>query len=152
MGRPITLVIALGVAVFGAAVGAASPLDDNSPYQRANARLAQATPQYPGARLLVEEPIWGEAGTDPFEAIQRIYVLARPNSQRKVISFYKKRLGSSWRQKGTACLVSRQRLVVALMYPRRRRLGVLIDSRGASRCSDHVANTWILLEVGYPDP
>jgi len=35
--------------------------------------------------------------------------------------------------------------------PRRRRLGVVIDSRGASYCRDHVATLGILLQVGYPD-
>jgi len=67
------------------------------------------------------------------------------------MSFYRKRLGKSWRQRGPACLVSHQRVVVALSYPKRRRLGVVVDSRGASYCRDHVANTGILLEVGYPD-
>lgn len=150
MVRPIALVLGIVATAFGAAVGAAAPLDDPV-YETANVRLARVTPHYPRARLLVEEPIGGEVGVAPFEAIQRIYVLARPNTQRTVLSFYKERLGSSWRQKGRACLVSRSRLVIALMYPKRRRLGVLIDSRGASRCSALVAQTGELLALGYPD-
>jgi hypothetical protein len=151
MVRLIALVFGITVTAFWVAVGTAAPLDDPV-YESANARLARVTPHYPKARLLVEEPIGGEVGVAPFEAIQRIYVLARPNTQRAVLSFYKNRLGSSWRQKGTACLVSRSRLVIALVYPKRRRLGVLIDSRGASRCSALVAQTGALLEFGYPDP
>jgi hypothetical protein len=38
-------------------------------------------------------------------------------------------------QRGTACLVSGAKLVLVLVEPNRRRLGVLVDSRGARRCS-----------------
>jgi hypothetical protein len=133
------------------AVARAIPGDDDPAYQRDNARLAHVTPDYPRARLLVDESIWGEAGATPFEAIQRIYILARPSRQQRIMTFYKKRLGKSWRQIGKACLVSGQRVVVALLYPKRRRLGVVIDSRGASYRRDHVANTADLLQLGYPD-
>jgi hypothetical protein len=149
--RLIVAVLGLALIASDVALARATPVDEDPTYQRDNARLAHATPHYPGARLLVDEGIWGEAGTTPFEATQRIYVLAKPSTQQRVMSFYKKRLGKSWRQRGQACLVSRQRVVVALLYPKRRRLGVVMDSRGASYCRDHVANTAILLQVGYPD-
>jgi hypothetical protein len=152
MSRHVVIALfALALITSDGAAARAIPGDDDRTYQRDNARLARATPHYPRARLLVAESVWGEAGTTPFEAIQRIYVLAKPSTQQRIMSFYRKRLGKSWRQTGQACLVSRQRVVVALLYPKRRRLGVVVDSRGASYCRDHVANTGILLEVGYPD-
>jgi hypothetical protein len=151
MSRHVVIALfALALITSDGAAARAIPGDDDRTYQRDNARLARATPHYPRARLLVAESVWGEAGTTPFEAIQRIYVLAKPSTQQRIMSFYRKRL-ESWRQTGQACLVSRQRVVVALLYPKRRRLGVVVDSRGASYCRDHVANTGILLEVGYPD-
>jgi hypothetical protein len=152
MSRHVVIALfALALITSDGAAARAIPGDDDRTYQRDNAHLARATPHYPRARLLVGESVWGEAGTTPFEAIQRIYVLAKPSTQQRIMSFYRKRLGKSWRQTGQACLVSRQRVVVALLYPKRRRLGVVVDSRGASYCRDHVANTGILLEVGYPD-
>ena len=152
MSRHVVIALfALALITSDGAAASAIRGDDDPAYQRDNARLARATPHFPRARLLVAESVGGEAGTTPFEAIQRIYVLARPSTQQRIMSFYRKRLGKSWRQRGPACLVSRQRVVVALLYPKRRRLGVVVDSRGASYCRDHVANTGILLEVGYPD-
>jgi hypothetical protein len=152
MGRHLVIALfAVALIASGGAVARAIPGDEDPAYQRDNARLAHATPHYPRARLLVDESIWGEAGTIPFEAIQRIYVLAKPGTQQRIMSFYKKRLGRSWRQRGQACLVSGHRVVVALLYPKRRRLGVVIDSRGASYCRDHAANTATLLQLGYPD-
>jgi hypothetical protein len=141
------VVVALG---FVLAAGAASATEDPV-YLRANARLARATPHYPRARLLVEEETGGEVGPVPFEAVQRVYRLSRPATQRTVLRFYARRLGEHWRQRGATCLVSRSRIVVAVVYPKRRRLGVLIDSRGAPRCQ---GLAWIigqLLELGYPD-
>lgn len=149
--RVVIALFALVLVTSDGAAASAVPGDGDPAYQRDNARLARATPHYPRARLLVAESIGGEAGATSFEAIQRIYVLAKPSTQQRIMSFYKKRLGKSWRRRGQACLVSRQRVVVVLLYPKRRRLGVLVDSRGASYCLDHVANTGILLQVGYPD-
>ena len=83
------------------------------------------------ARPLVQEPIGGEVGTTPFEAVQRISALPRPATQQQVMRFYARKLGSGWRRRGTACLVSGSKLIVALVGPTRRRLGVLVDSRGA---------------------
>jgi hypothetical protein len=124
--------------------------EDDAGYRAENARLARATPTYPHAHLLVNEPIWGEAGSGAFEAVQRIYGLAAPTTQGRILSFYTRRLGHSWHSKGMACLVSARRAVVAYLYPKRRRLGVVIDSRGAAHCREHVANIAQLLELGYP--
>lgn len=143
----VVLVLALPTAA-GAASHAATP---DPAYARANARLARATPHYPRARLLVAEPVTGEVGAVPFEAVQRIYFLARPTTQRAVIRFYGRRLGAAWRRRDAACLVSRSRVVVALVSTKRRRLGVLIDSRGASRCYDLTGLIGDLLDVGYPE-
>jgi len=130
---------------------AASATDEGPAYVRANARLARTVPHYPRARLLVEEAIGGEIGPVPFEAVSRISRLARPQTQRAVIRFYSSKLGSAWRQRGTACLVSRRRLVVALVNTRRRRLGLLVDSRGSTRCAHLTGMIGDLLDVGYPD-
>jgi hypothetical protein len=120
MGRCLCVAVGLMFAGFGAtAAGGASR--ENPAYERANTTLARSIPHYPRARLLIQEPVGGEVGVVPFEAIQRFYFLARPTSQRTVISFFRKHLGNSWRQKESACLVSRSRLVVALMYPKLRR-------------------------------
>jgi hypothetical protein len=148
--RPIALlpVVLLLIGTAAASVGSAA---DDPTYEADNARLAHATPAYPSARLLVDEPIWGEAGSTPFEAVQRIYRLAAPSTQGRIIRFYGRRLGHSWRPRGKACLVSGRRTVVAYFYARRRRLGIVIDSRGAAHCAEHVANIAQLLELGYPD-
>src|SRR4026209_2308169 len=135
MSRHVLIgLFALALVTSDGAGASAVPGDGDPTYQRDNARLARATPHYPLARLLVAESVGGEAGTTPFEAIQRIYVLARPSTQQRIMSFYKKPPGQSWRPGGQGGLVSRQRVIVALLYPKRRRLGVVIDSRGASYC------------------
>jgi hypothetical protein len=149
VGRSLCVAICLTFAAFGTtSAGGAS--GEDSTYERANTALSRSIPHYPRARLLIQEPVGGEVGVVPFEAIQRFYFLARPNSQRTVIGFFRKQLGSPWRQKGSSCLVSRSRLV-ALMYPKLRRVGVLIDSRGATRCHELVGQVADLLAVGYPN-
>jgi hypothetical protein len=140
-----TLVVLLALAVPTAAVAAEDPA-----YVRANERLAHATPHYPRAQLLGEEPVGGEVGSAPFEAVQRVYFLSRPTTQTGLIRFYAQRLGTSWRRRGSTCLVSGTRVVVAVVHPRTRRLGVLVDSRGASRCGGLTGLVGDLLQVGYP--
>jgi hypothetical protein len=140
----------LFVAVPATAAGV-TRAEDDAGYRAENARLARATPSYSHAHLLVNEPIWGDAGSGAFEAVQRIYRLAAPTTQGRILTFYMRRLGHSWQSKGTACLVSGRRAVVAYLYPKRRRLGVVIDSRGAAYCREHVANIAQLLELGYPN-
>lgn len=132
------------------AVPAAAAATEDQRYVQANARLAHATPAYPHARLLVQEAIGGEVGTTPFEAVQRISALARPATQQQVMRFYARKLGPSWRRRGSACLVSGSKLVVALVEPKRRRLGVLVDSRGARRCAGLQGILGDLFDVGYP--
>jgi hypothetical protein len=83
--------------------------------------------------------------------VQRIYRLGAPTTQKRILAFYERRLGRSWRTKGKACVVSGRRAVVAFVYVRRRRLGVVIDSRGAPYCGEHVVNIAQLLQLGYPD-
>ena len=141
------LAIAAALA-FAAAGSAASP----DAYRRANAKLARATPHFPGATLLIGEAVGGEVGSTAFEAFQRVYAMPRGRSQRIVIGFYRKKLGPAWHQRGAACLVSQRRLVVVFFHPERRRLGLLFDVRGASRCRDLTATLADLLDVGYPDP
>jgi hypothetical protein len=82
------------------AVPAATAVTDDQRYLRANARLAHATPAYPHARLLVQEPIGGEVGTTRFEAVQRISALGRPATQQRVMRFYARRLGPGWSRRG----------------------------------------------------
>src|SRR5690242_11218501 len=127
--RLITASLAVALSAVGAAAAGATHRDGDPAYQADNARLARAVPPYPLARLLVNEPTWGEAGSTAFEAVQRIYRLGAPTTQRKILAFYERRLGRSWRPKGTACLVSGRRAVVTFVYVRRRRLGLVIDSR-----------------------
>lgn len=141
------LILVLGASA--AEVNAATA--DDSPYARANARLARAVPHYPRARLLVEEAWSGDVGLVPFQAVGRISFLSRPRTQRAAMRFYSERLGGAWRRRGSACLVSRSRIVVALVNPKRRRLGLLIDSRGATHCDDLTGLVSDLLDVGYPD-
>jgi hypothetical protein len=148
--RLITGLLAVGLSAAGA-VGAGATYTEADPYQVENARLARATPSYPRARLLVNERISGEAGSSAFEAVQRIYRLGASTTQKGILAFYEGHLGPSWRPKGKACLVSGRRAVVAFLYVKRRRLGVVIDSRGASYCGEHVANVAQLLQLGYPD-
>jgi hypothetical protein len=64
--------------------------------------------------------------------------------------FYARRLGPGWSRRGTACLVSGAKLVLVLVEPNRRRLGVLVDSRGARRCSGLRGILGDFLGVGYP--
>jgi hypothetical protein len=144
-----TLAVVLSAA--GAAAAGATDASGGPGYQAENARLARATPSYPRAVVLVDEPISGEAGAHQFEAVQRIYRLGVPTTQKKILAYYERRLGRSWRPQGKACLVSGRRAVVAFLYVKRRRLGVVIDSRGAPYCGDHVANVAQLLQLGYPD-
>jgi hypothetical protein len=143
----LNLILAL---LAGAGSGGAA-LDDAS-YRHANRELARTTPHYPRARLLIDEAVHGVVGNVPFEAVQRIYFLAKPASQSTVIGFYRRRLGGAWRPRGWSCLVSRSRLVVVVMNPKRRRVGLLIDSRGASHCNALVGQIGELLALGYPDP
>jgi hypothetical protein len=149
--RLITAAFGVILSAAGAAAAGTTHAEDGSAYQAENARLARATPSYPRARLLVDEPISGDAGSSAFEAVQRIYRLGAPTTQKRILAFYERRLGRSWRPKGKACLVSGRRAVVAFLYVRRRRLGVVIDSRGAPYCGEHVANIAQLLQLGYPD-
>lgn len=149
--RVVAASLAVVFSAAGATAAGAMHTEADPRYQAENARLARATPSYPRARLLVAESIWGEAGSSPFEAVQRIYRLGVPTTQQRILAFYERRLGSSWRPKGKACLVSGRRVVVAFLYVRRRRLGVVIDSRGATHCGEHVANVAQLLQLGYPD-
>jgi hypothetical protein len=149
--RLIAATLAVAISAIGVAAAGATRRDGDPTYQADNARLARAAPPYPRARLLVNEPIWGEAGSRAFEAVQRIYRLGAPTTQARILAFYEKRLGRSWHPKGKACLVSGRRAVAAFVYVRRRRLGLLIDSRGAPYCDEHVANIAQLLRLGYPD-
>jgi hypothetical protein len=67
------------------------------------------------------------------------------------LRFYSARLGmKQWRAKRRYCLTSGRKAVVALVSRTRRRLGVVIDSRGADSCQDHAADIAILLELNYP--
>jgi hypothetical protein len=149
--RLLTAIFAVVLSAAGPTAASARRPDAGLTYETENARLARATPSYPRASLLVNEPITGEAGTSAFEAVQRIYRLGVPTTQKRILAFYERRLGRAWRPKGKACLVSGRRAVVAFLYVKRRRLGVVIDSRGATYCGEHVANIAQLLELGYPD-
>jgi|SRR5947207_2158312 len=123
MTRHLAAAVVVGVlSAPGAAAPGASRLAHDPHYRAENARLAGATPPYPRAHLLVSEPIWEETDTNAFEAIQRIYRLREPATQRQILTFYRKQLGRSWHAKGTACLVSGRRAVVAFVSTRRRRL------------------------------
>lgn len=149
MLRAIVFVVAIvgptvATTVSLAAVGA------DPAYEQANANLAHATPRYPRARVLVDERIHGEVGSVPFEAVQRIYFLSQPTTQQAVITFYRRRLGAAWRRRGASCFASRSRLIITVVSTKRRRLGVLIDSRGAARCYDLAGQIGDLLELGYP--
>ena len=143
-----TTVRALLVLAVALAVPVASAADDPA-YLRSNARLAKAVPHYPRARVLVEEAIGGEVGSVPYEAVQRISFLARPQTQGAVMRFYGRKLGLRWRRQGV-CFVSGTRLVVVLVSTPRRRLGVLVDSRGSRRCYGLAGILGDLLGVGYP--
>ena len=149
--RLITTTLAVVLSAAGAAAAGATHTEADPAYQAENARLAREAPSYPRARLLVDEPISGDAGSSAFEAVQRIYRLGAPTTQKRILAFYGRRLGRSWRPKGSACLVSGRRAVAAFLYVRRRRLGLVIDSRGAPYCGEHVANIAQLLQLGYPD-
>lgn len=149
MIRCTSIAFILVVAALAAEVSAATA--DDSAYARANERLARAVPRYPRARLLIEEAWSGDVGPVPFEAVGRISFLSRPQTQRAAMRFYGERLGGAWRRRGSSCLVSRSRIVVAVVNPKRRRLGLLIDSRGAALCDDLTGLVSDLLDVGYPD-
>jgi hypothetical protein len=138
---------ALLLAASGTAALAAAPTQEPG-YAKANARLARSTPHYPRARLLTSEPVWGNAGAGEFEAIQRVYSLARTQTQRTVSAFYARKLGADWELRGAACHVSGARLVVAVLHRSGRRLGVLVDSRGAQSCRSERRLLTQLLSVG----
>ena len=147
-----SFIAALAVALPGLAyAGTRTSIEDDPAYVRANARLARTVPSYPGGRLLIAEPAGGGIGDHAFETVQRVYALARPTTQRAVMRFYAGRLGTLWQRRREACFVSRSQLVVALVSMNRRRLGVVIDSRGARYCYDHTGIISDLLQVGYPD-
>ena len=147
--RRALVLISTAVAATGPAGGVVSAATDD--YASANARLARAVPAYPNARLLVQEPVHGAVGTTPFKAVQRIYALNRHDTQTQAVRFIAQRLGRRWRRRGSACLVSGSRLVVAVVVPERQRLGLMIDSRGAARCIALQGQIGDLVAVGYPD-
>jgi hypothetical protein len=141
------LAAALFLGVSTSAAAGAAPIQDRS-YEAANARLSRSTPHFPRAALLTQEPVWGDAGSGRFEAVQRVYSLPRPQTQRSVTAFYAKVLGVGWERRGPACHVSGSRLVVALLHRNGRRLGLLMDSRGAQSCRDERMLLTRLLSVG----
>jgi hypothetical protein len=138
----LLLALASGAAAAGAARGGTSA------YELANSRLARATPNFPHARLLTEERVSGDAGAGAFRAVQRLYSLSPQQGQDAVTRFYAQKLGRNWRRLGSACHVSGSRLVVALVHRDGRRLGVLIDSRGAASCAEERRLVGALLNVG----
>jgi hypothetical protein len=140
-------VLAAALLLVVPATAAAGAAQDPA-YEAANARLARSTPHFPKAALLTAEPVWGDAGSGEFEAIQRVYSLARRQSQGAVTSFYARKLGPNWQRRGAACHVSGSRLVVALLHRNGRRLGVLVDSRGAELCRDERTLLTNLLNIG----
>jgi hypothetical protein len=142
------LAVALLPALAGGAAAVATASGESTAYQLANSRLARGTPHYPHARLLTEEPVWGDAGAGAFRAVQRVYTLTPRQGQRAVTRFYAERLGPTWERRGPACHSSGSRLVVALVHRDGRRLGVLIDSRGAASCAEERRLVGDLLEVG----
>ena len=157
VGRSAIAALLLGLPVSASAATRESASDHDPAYALANTRLARIVPSYPRARLLIAEPVSGGIavgrgiGDRPFQTIQRIYALARPTTQRAVTRFYAERLGTQWQRRREACFVSQSRLVVALVSLNRRRLGVVIDSRGGRYCYDHTGIISDLLQVGYPD-
>jgi hypothetical protein len=148
MIRLVSVALTLVLGASAAEVSAA-PVN-GSAYARANARLARHVPHYPRARLLIEENLHGDAGV-PFEAVGRVSSLSRPQTQLAAMRFYKAQLGGASQRRGLACLVSRSRIVVAVVNPKRRRLGPLIDSRGGTHCDELTGLISDLLDVGYPD-
>jgi hypothetical protein len=138
----LLLALASGAAVAGAARGGTSV------YELANSRLARAIPHFPQARLLTEERVAGDAGAGAFRAVQRVYSLSPRQAQDTVTRFYARKLGRNWERRGAACHVSGSRLVVALVHADGRRLGVLIDSRGAASCAEERRLVRHLLKVG----
>ena len=148
----VRLILVVLLTLPASAAGSLRAGAEDPAYVQANARLARATPQYPRSRLLVQEAIGGAVGDVPFEAVQRVSFLARPLTQRAVMRFYARRFGPRWSRKGSTCLVSGPRVVVALVHTPRRRLGLLMDSRGARRCNGLTGLLGDLLDVGYPDP
>ena len=150
MRRLAAVALSLLSTTLPCAASGAGLLDVDSGYAAANARLARKVPGYPRARVLVREAIHGEVGTTPFEAVQTIYFLTSPVSQFAINRFYAQRLGKPWRRQTRTCLVSGRKLVVAVVSSRTRRLGVLVDSRGASRCYGLTGQIGDLLDLGYP--
>lgn len=150
------LALLLALALPAAAAASRADASDYEAYLRANARLARTIPHFPNAQLLIEEQVGGgvgdvDTGEVTFEAVERIYFPARPQTQRAVMRFYAKKLGAAWRRRGAWCHVSGRRLVVTYVYARTRKLGVFIDSRGAALCKDETALLADLLAAGWPD-
>lgn len=145
MKAVVAAALALGVSAT-AAYGAA-PTQDRA-YEAANARLSRSTPHFPRATLLTQEDVWGDAGSGRFEAVQRVYSLSGRQTQAAVTAFYARTLGAGWERRGAACHVYGSRLVVALLHRNGRRLGVLVDSRGAGSCRDERMLLTNLLNVG----
>lgn len=136
------------VALATAALAAAPAAADHDPkYTAANERLARATPGYPRARLLVEEPVGGGDERRQFDAVLRVSFLAHPRTQRRVVDFYSRKLGADWRRRGLYCLVSRSRGVAIYVSTRRRLLGLLIDSRGGRDCDELAGLLGDLVEI-----
>ena len=157
VGRIVIAALLVALPVSAGAATRGSSTDHDPSYALANSRLARIVPHYPRARLLIAEP-WGggiAAGGGmedrSFQTIQRVYARARPTTQHSVMRFYAERLGAQWQRRREACFVSGSRLVVALVSLNRRRLGVVIDSRGGRYCYDHTGIISDLLQVGYPD-
>jgi hypothetical protein len=143
-------IASLLVLVPGALAASAAAATGDSRYARANARLARTIPAYPRSKLLVEEPINGEVGSTGFEAVQRIYRSSHAITQRALNRFLARKLAAGWRPRGSTCFVSGPRVVVAVVSRSGRRLGVLIDSRGAARCHGLTGLIGDLVELGYP--
>jgi hypothetical protein len=142
------LAAVLLLAFAGGAAAASAAKGGNTAYQLANARLARSTPHFPHGRLLTEERVAGDAGAGAFRAVQRVYSLSPRQAQDAVTGFYAQKLGRNWLRRGAACHVSGSRLVVALVHRDGRRLGVLIDSRGAASCAEERTLVHHLLKVG----
>jgi hypothetical protein len=143
----LVVAAALALGVSATAAFAAAPAQERA-YEAANARLSRSTPHFPRASLLTQEAVWGDVGSGRFEAVQRVYTLSGRQTQRAVTAFYARKLGADWERRGATCHVSGSRLVVALLHRSGRRLGVLVDSRGAASCRAERTLLTNLLNVG----
>lgn len=140
--------VAVVVATLAAIAASPAAADHDAQYVAANERLARATPTYPRARLLVEEPVGGWVEEMQFDAVMRVSFLAQPRTQRRMMTFYARKLGAGWRRRGPYCLVSRSRSVAIYVSTRNRRLGLLIDSRGAPLCEEQAGLLSDFVEIG----